>query len=562
MPMEVEKKPVLNFIEQIIEDDLKSGKHLSIQTRFPPEPNGYLHIGHAKSIWLNFGLAIKYNGKCNLRFDDTNPEKESTEYVESIMRDVEWLGFKWDGLYYASDYFDQLYDYAITLIKKGKAYVDDLSQEEFNAIKGTPTQPGKPSPFRNRSVDENLRLLDEMKAGKYKNGEKVLRAKIDLSSPNMHMRDPILYRIKHTDHHRTGSTWCIYPTYDFAHGQSDSLERVTHSLCTLEFEVHRPLYDWMIQELEIFPSRQIEFARLRPSYTIVSKRYLRELVELGKVNGWDDPRMPTISGIRRRGFTADSLKKFVERAGIARRDGLNDIALLEHAIREELNKTANRVMGILDPVKLIITNWPKGKAELLPAINNPEDETAGTRQIPFAGEVFIDRGDFMEDPPSPKKWFRLGPDREVRLKYAYIITCTGFKKAADGSIEEIYAEYDPATKSGDDTSGKKVKGTLGWVSASDYIQAEIRLYDRLFIKEDMSEIEDDFKNYLNPNSLEINRKGVLEGSLKTAKVGEIFQFERVGYFRVDEDSTPEKLVFNRTITLRDTWEKKEAVAES
>ena len=501
--MEVEKKPSLNFIEQIIEDDLKSGKHLSIQTRFPPEPNGYLHIGHAKSIWLNFGLAIKYGGKCNLRFDDTNPEKESTEYVDSIKQDVEWLGFKWDGLHYASDYFDQLYEYAITLIKKGKAYVDDLSQEEFNAIKGTPTQPGKESPYRNRSVDENLRLLEEMKAGKYKNGEKVLRAKIDMSSPNMHMRDPILYRIKHTEHHRTGNKWCIYATYDFAHGQSDSIENVTHSLCTLEFEVHRPLYDWFIKELDIFPSRQIEFARLRPSYTIVSKRYLRELVELGLVSGWDDPRMPTISGIRRRGFTADSLKKFVERAGIARRDGLNDIALLEHAIREELNKSTNRVMGILDPVKLVITNWPKGKVENLTAINNPEDESAGTRTIPFAGEVYIDRGDFMEEPPSPKKWFRLGPDREVRLKYAYIVKCTGFKKAADGTIEEIYAEYDPATKSGEDTSGKKVKGTLGWVSAHDYIQAEIRLYDRLFVKEDMSEIEDDFKNYLNPNSLEI-----------------------------------------------------------
>lgn len=559
--MEVDKKPSLNFIEQIIEDDLKSGKHLAIQTRFPPEPNGYLHIGHAKSIWLNFGLALKYNGKCNLRFDDTNPEKESTEYVESIMRDVEWLGYKWDGLYFASDYFHQLYDYAIVLIKKGKAYVDDLSQEDFNAIKGTPTQPGKESPFRNRSVEENLRLLDEMKAGKYKNGEKVLRAKIDMSSPNMHMRDPILYRIKHTDHHRTGSEWCIYPTYDFAHGQSDSLEKVTHSLCTLEFEVHRPLYDWMIQELEIFPSRQIEFARLRPSYTIVSKRYLRELVELGKVNGWDDPRMPTISGIRRRGYTPDSLKKFVERAGIARRDGLNDIALLEHAIREELNHTANRVMGILDPVKLIITNWPAGKVEMMTAINNPEDEAAGTREIPFAGEVFIDRADFMEEPPSPKKWYRLGPDREVRLKYAYIIKCTGFKKGPDGTIEELYAEYDPATKSGEDTSGKKVKGTLGWVSAADYIQAEIRLYDRLFVVEDMSEIEDDFKNYLNPNSLEINSKGVLEGSLRHAKVGDTVQFERVGYFRVDEDSSAEKLVFNRTITLKDTWEKKEGGSE-
>jgi glutaminyl-tRNA synthetase len=554
--MESEKKASLNFIEQIVEDDLKSAKHTSVQTRFPPEPNGYLHIGHAKSICLNFGLAKKYNGKCNLRFDDTNPEKESEEYVNSIKENVEWLGFKWDGEYYASDYFETLYGYAITLIKKGSAYVDDLSQEQFNKIKGTPTVPGKHSLYRDRTSSENLKLFDEMRSGKYQNGEKVLRAKIDMSSPNMHMRDPILYRIKHVDHHRTGDAWCIYPTYDFAHGQSDSYERITHSLCTLEFEVHRPLYEWLIKELEIYPSRQIEFARLNLSYTIVSKRKLLELVEGNHVNGWDDPRMPTIAGIKRRGYTPESIRAFAEIIGVARRDGIIDVAQLEHAVREDLNKKVNRVMGILDPVKLIITNWPKGKTEILTGINNPEDESAGTREIPFDGEVYIDRADFMEDPPSPKKWFRLGPDREVRLKYAYIINCTGFKKNAAGEIEEIYAEYDPETKSGQDTTGKKVKGTLGWVSASDAIGAEIRLYDRLFVTENMNDIDDDFKDHLNPDSLNINNKAVLEGSLRSAKVGDQFQFERVGYFRVDEDSSENGLVLNQTITLRDNWQKK------
>jgi glutaminyl-tRNA synthetase len=554
--MESEKKASLNFIEQIVEDDLKSAKHTSVQTRFPPEPNGYLHIGHAKSICLNFGLAKKYNGKCNLRFDDTNPEKESEEYVNSIKENVEWLGFKWDGEYYASDYFETLYGYAITLIKKGSAYVDDLSQEQFNKIKGTPTVPGKHSLYRDRTSSENLKLFDEMRSGKYQNGEKVLRAKIDMSSPNMHMRDPILYRIKHVDHHRTGDAWCIYPTYDFAHGQSDSYEKITHSLCTLEFEVHRPLYEWLIKELEIYPSRQIEFARLNLSYTIVSKRKLLELVEGNHVNGWDDPRMPTIAGIKRRGYTPESIRAFAEIIGVARRDGIIDVAQLEHAVREDLNKKVNRVMGILDPVKLIITNWPKGKTEILTGINNPEDESAGTREIPFDGEVYIDRADFMEDPPSPKKWFRLGPDREVRLKYAYIINCTGFKKNAAGEIEEIYAEYDPETKSGQDTTGKKVKGTLGWVSASDAIGAEIRLYDRLFVTENMNDIDDDFKDHLNPDSLNINNKAVLEGSLRSAKVGDQFQFERVGYFRVDEDSSENGLVLNQTITLRDNWQKK------
>lgn len=554
--MEGERKPSLNFIEQLIEGDLKSGKHKSIHTRFPPEPNGYLHIGHAKSIVLNFGLAEKYKGKCNLRFDDTNPEKEDTEYVDSIKRDIQWMGYDWeDREFYASDYFDTLYDYAIQLIKKGKAYVDDLSQEEFNAIKGTPTEPGKESPFRGRSVEENLQLLEEMKAGKYKNGEKVLRAKIDLSSPNMHMRDPILYRIKHTPHHRTGDAWCIYPTYDFAHGQSDSIENITHSLCTLEFEVHRPLYEWLIQELEIFPSKQTEFARLNLSYTVVSKRKLLELVQEKHVAGWDDPRMPTISGIRRRGFTPESIKNFIHKVGVARRDGITDVALLEHAVREDLNKKTNRFFGILNPLKVVITNWPEDKEEILTGVNNPEDESAGTREMKFGREIYIDRGDFLEDPPSPKKWYRLGPDREVRLKYAYIIKCTGYDKNDQGEVTTLYAEYDPETRSGQDTSGKKVKGTLGWVSAKYGIGAEIRLYDRLFQTENLNDIDDDFKNHLNPDSLTINREAILEEALKSAKVGDLVQFERVGYFRVDEDSTPDNLVFNRTITLRDNWAK-------
>ena len=546
----------MNFIEQMIEKDLKEGKYDSIVTRFPPEPNGYLHIGHAKSICLNFGLAEKYGGKCNLRFDDTNPEKEETEYVDSIKSNIKWLGYDWeDREYYASDYFEQLYEMAIKLIKKGKAYVDDLSQEEFNKLKGTPTQPGKPSPYRDRSVEENLDLFQRMRSGEFKNGEKVLRAKIDLSSPNMHMRDPILYRIKQLPHHRTGYQWCIYPTYDFAHGQSDSIEGVTHSLCTLEFEVHRPLYEWFIKELEIFPSKQTEFARLNLSYTIVSKRKLRELVELGHVNGWDDPRMPTLSGIRRRGFTPASIRKFADTIGVARRDGITDIAVLEHAVREDLNATTNRVFGIMNPLKVIITNWPEDKVEMMTGVNNPGDESAGTREMPFTREIYVDQSDFLEDPPSPKKWYRLGPDREVRLKFAYIIKCTGYKKAEDGTIEELYAEYDPETRSGQDTSGKKVKGTLGWVSVPHAVNVEVREYDRLFKTENLNTIEDDFKNHLNPDSLTINKKAVVEPSLKGAKVGDQMQFERIGYFRVDEDSTEDNLVFNRTITLRDNWAK-------
>ncbi len=554
--MESKKEKSLNFIEQMIENDLKSGKHTNIQTRFPPEPNGYLHIGHAKSICLNFGLAAKYDGKCNLRFDDTNPEKEETEYVDSIREDIKWLGFEWEPPeHYASDYFEDLYQMAIKLIKKGSAYVDDLPADEFNALRGTPTQPGKPSPFRERPVEESLDLFARMRAGEFENGARVLRAKIDLSSPNMHMRDPILYRIKHAAHHRTGTDWCIYPTYDFAHGQSDSIEKVTHSLCTLEFEVHRPLYTWLIKELEIYPSEQTEFARLNLEYTVVSKRKLRELVEENHVNGWDDPRMPTISGIRRRGFTPKAVREFIDAVGVAKRNSLTDVGLLEHFVREDLNKTTNRVFGIPNPLKVIITNWPEDKVEMMQAKNNPEDESAGFREMPFTREIYVDQGDFLEDPPSPKKWYRLGPDREVRLKFGYIIKCTGYKKAEDGSIEELYAEYDPQTRSGQDTSGKKVKGTLGWVSVPHAVRTEIRLYDRLFKTADMNAVEDDFKNHLNPDSLEIIQNAVVEPSMKDAKAGDQVQFERMGYFRVDEDSTERNLIFNRTITLRDTWAK-------
>ena len=556
--METPKRESLNFIEEMIEKDLANGKIQQIYTRFPPEPNGYLHIGHAKAICLSFGLAKKYNGKCNLRFDDTNPEKEETEYVDSIMANVRWLGFEWEGeARYASDYFEQLYEMAVKLIKKGSAYVDDLSAEEFNALRGAPTEPGKPSPYRSRSVDENLDLFQRMRNGEFPNGARVLRAKIDLSSPNMHMRDPIMYRIKHAHHHRTGDKWCIYPTYDFAHGQSDSIEKITHSLCTLEFEVHRPLYNWFIKELEIYPSEQTEFARLNLEYTIVSKRKLRELVEGNFVSGWDDPRMPTLSGIKRRGFTPRAIRNFVDAVGVAKRNSLTDVGLLEHFVREDLNKTTNRVFGILNPLKVVITNWPEDKVEIMTAVNNPEDESAGSREMPFTRELYVDQEDFMEDPPSPKKWYRLGPDREVRLKFGYIIKCTGFKKAADGSIEEIYAEYDPETRSGQDTSGKKVKGTLGWVSAPHAVRAEVRLYDRLFSTANMNLVEDDFKNHLNPHSLEIVNSAVIEPSVKNLKVGEQVQFERMGYFRVDEDSTEENIIFNRTITLKDTWAKEQ-----
>ena len=551
-----EERESLNFLEQMIEKDIADGKHDGrIHTRFPPEPNGYLHIGHAKAICISFGIAEKYNGLCNLRFDDTNPEKEEVEYVDSIKDNIKWLGFDWgDREYYASDYFDTLYEYAVKLIKKGKAYIDDDPSEKISTDRGTPNKPGVESRFRSRSVEENLEMFEGMRDGTYEEGEKVLRANIDMTSSVMQMRDPVIYRTKKVAHHRTGDKWCIYPTYDFAHGQSDSIENVTHSLCTLEFASHRPLYNWLIKELEIFPSEQTEFSRLNLSYTIVSKRKLRELVDGNLVSGWDDPRMPTLSGIRRRGYTPVSIRNFIDKVGVTNRNGITDVALLENSVREDLNKTANRVLGVLDPVKLIITNYPEDKTDELDAVNNPEDESAGKRKMPFSNELYIERGDFMEDPP--RKFFRLGPDREVRLKYAYIVKCTGFKKdEGTGEILEIYAEYDPNTKSGQDTSGKKVKGTLGWVSAKDAIDAEVRLYDRLFVTENLNTIDDDFKNHLNENSLEI-KNAKLEPSLKTAKVNDQVQFERQGYFIVDKDSTDDNLIFNRTVTLRDNWANK------
>ncbi len=554
--VENENKESLNFIERMIEEDLKSGKNSFVQTRFPPEPNGYLHIGHAKSIVLNFELAEKYNGKCNLRFDDTNPAKESMEYVNAIIEDIKWLGYDYgDKPLFTSDYFDQLYTYAIKLIEDGKAYVDDQSAEEISAGKTNPTIPGIKSPYRDLSVEENLTRFEAMRSGACEEGSRVLRVKIDMDSPNMHMRDPIIYRIKKVDHHRTGDKWCIYPNYDFAHGQSDSIENVTYSLCTLEFRDHKPLYDWMINALDIFPSKQTEFARLNLGYTIVSKRKLLQLVEDGHVNGWDDPRMPTISGFRRRGYTPESIKNFAHKVGVARRDGITDIALLEHSIREDLNKKANRVFGILDPLKVTITNWPADKTEMMPAVNNPGDEAAGSREMPLTREIYIEQGDFLENPPPPKKWYRLGPDREVRLKYGYIVKCTGFEKDADGNITELYCEYDPDTRSGHDTSGKKVKGTLGWVSADHAVKADIRMYDRLFTTENLSTIDDELTNHLNPNSLEINKGVLLEPSLAEAKPGDFFQFERQGYFIVDKESTEGNLIFNRTVTLRDNWQK-------
>ncbi|PRY94396.1 glutaminyl-tRNA synthetase [Marinilabilia salmonicolor] len=551
-----------NFIHQEIDKDLQEGKNGgAVLTRFPPEPNGYLHIGHAKSICLNFGLAEKYGGGCNLRFDDTNPAKEEVEYVDSIKKDVNWLGFDWVGdEHYASDYFDQLFEWAVKLIKAGKAYVDDQSAEAIAAQKGTPTQPGVESQFRNRSVEENLDLFMRMKEGEFKEGERVLRAKIDMASSNMHMRDPIMYRIIHKSHHRTGDKWCIYPMYDFTHGQSDFIEGITHSICTLEFEVHRPLYNWFLdQVLEGEPAperrpRQIEFARLNLNYTVMSKRRLLELVQKGIVKGWDDPRMPTISGLRRRGYTPESIRMFADRVGVARRDNIIDVALLEHCVREDLNKKAPRVNAVIDPVKLILTNYPEDQVEWMEAINNPEDENGGSRKIPFTRELYIERNDFMEEPP--KKFFRLGPGREVRLKNGYIVKCEDFKKNEQGEIEEIYCTYDPQTRSGSDTSGKKVKGTLHWVSASHSLPAEVRQYDRLFMDEDPAGHKDkDFKDFLNPDSLTVLKKCRVEPSLKEAEALDAFQFQRLGYFCVDPDSTPDHLVFNRTVPLRDAWAK-------
>lgn len=544
----------LNFIEQIIEDDLASGLHGGrVLTRFPPEPNGYLHIGHAKSICLNFGLAIKYNGQTNLRFDDTNPITEDTEYVDSIKADIQWLGFKWANEFYASDYFEQLYAFAVKLIESGYAYVDDSTSEEIAAMKGTPTEPGKESPYRNRSVAENLELFAQMRDGKFKDGEKVLRAKVDMTSPNMHMRDPIIYRIRHAHHHRTGDKWCIYPMYDFAHGQSDSIEQITHSICTLEFVPHRALYDWLIEKLAIFPSHQYEFARLNMTYAIMSKRKLLQLVNEHHVTGWDDPRMPTISGLRRRGYTPDSIRQFCEKIGVAKRDNLIDISLLEFCIREELNKTANRVMAVLDPIKLVLTNYPDEQVEYSQVENNPEDPSAGSRSVPFSKTLYIEREDFMENPP--KKFFRLGIGLSVRLKSAYIVTCTGFDKDADGNVTTVYATYLPESKSGTDNSGLTVKGTIHWVSVQHAATAEVRLYDRLFKVEDVGNAEGDFKDHINPDSLQVIQNAYVEPSLLEAKEGERLQFMRKGYFCVDKDSQPGRPVFNRTVTLKDTWAK-------
>jgi len=544
----------LNFIEEIIEADLASGKYKSIVTRFPPEPNGYLHIGHAKSICLNFGLALKYGGTTNLRFDDTNPVKEDTEYVDSIKEDVKWLGFNWSQELYASDYFGQLYKFAIKLIEKGLAYVDDSTPEEIAAQKGTPTEPGKGNEYRTRSVAENLDLFARMKAGEFKDGEKVLRAKIDLASSNMHMRDPLMYRIKHADHHRTGDAWCIYPMYDFAHGQSDSIENVTHSICTLEFIPHRELYDWFIEKLEIFPSHQYEFARLNMTYTVMSKRKLLQLVNEKMVDGWNDPRMPTIAGFRRRGYTPESIRMFCDRIGVQKRENLIDLSLLEFCVREDLNKTSFRRMAVLDPIKLIITNYPDGEVEELNGENNPEAEDGGgSRVVPFTKELWIEREDFMEEPP--KKFFRLGVGLQVRLKHAYIIKCTGFKKDEAGSVTEVYAEYLPESKSGNDTSGINVKGTIHWVSVPHALTAEVRLYDRLFKVENPSIEEGDFKDYINPGSLQVLQNVFIEPSLASATPGERYQFLRKGYFCLDESSTEGHLVFNRTVGLKDTWAK-------
>ena len=556
---EIEDKKSLNFIEQIVEADLKAGKNGGrLNTRFPPEPNGYLHIGHAKAICMDFGIAEKFGGTCTLRFDDTNPVKEDVEYVDSIMEDIHWLGFDWgDRLYYASDYFPKLWDLAIRLIKEGKAYVDEQSSEEIARQKGTPTQPGIESPYRNRSVEENLDLFERMNKGEFEEGRFVLRAKIDMASPNMHFRDPIMYRIIKHPHHRTGTKWNVYPMYDFAHGQSDYFEGVTHSICTLEFEVHRPLYEYFVKELadDSYCPRQIEFNRLNLTYTVMSKRKLLQLVKEGLVAGWDDPRMPTICGLRRRGYTPESIKNFIQKIGYTKYDGIISVSLLEHSIREDLNKTATRVSAVLNPVKLIITNYPENKVEYLETENNPEDPEAGTHQIPFTRELYIERDDFMENPP--KKFFRLAPDQEVRLKSAYIIKCTGIKKDSDGNVEEIYCEYDPDTRSGMPGSMRKVKGTLHWVSAEYSSTAEVRLYDRLFNVENPAEEKDvDFRELLNPDSLKIVDNCRIEPYLaENAKPGNRYQFQRTGYFCVDPDSTDGHLVFNRTVSLKDSWEK-------
>jgi glutaminyl-tRNA synthetase len=553
----------LNFIELMIEEHLREGKHDGrVHTRFPPEPNGYLHIGHAKSICLNFGLAQKYKGKCNLRFDDTNPVKEDVEYVDSIKEDIQWLGFDWeDREFFASDYFEQLYDWAVLLIKKGKAYVDESTADEVSSDRGTPTQPGKESPNRNRSVEENLDLFERMRKGEFAEGTKVLRARIDMSSPNMHMRDPLMYRIKFAHHHRTGDKWCIYPMYDFAHGQCDFIENITHSICTLEFEVHRPLYDWFLDNIIDDPevnrkrTRQTEFARLNLNYTVMSKRMLLQLVQENHVDAWDDPRMPTISGLRRRGYTPESIRNFAERVGVARRENIIDVGLLEFCIREDLNKNSQRVMGVLNPLKVTIENYPEGKVEEMDAVNNPEDESMGTRKVPFSKTLYIEREDFMEIPP--KKFFRLSPGTEVRLRYAYFITCKEVIKDINGEITELICTYDSASYGGNSPDGRKVKATLHWVSAQKAVETEVRLYDRLFNKENPYECEDGqtFISNLNPDSLKVVT-GYLEPSiLQDTKPLKRFQFERLGYFCIDKNSTDKKIIFNRTVTLKDNWTK-------
>ena len=543
----------LNFLEEIIEESIARGDK-RVQTRFPPEPNGYLHIGHAKSICLNFGLSKKYGGLCNLRFDDTNPVKEDVEYVDSIKEDVRWLGFEWAGEHYASDYFDQLYEWAKELIKKGLAYVDDQTQEQIRQTRGTVTVPGTESPWRNRSVEENLDLFERMRAGEFGDGEKVLRAKIDMAHPNMLLRDPIMYRILHSEHHRTGNKWCIYPMYDYAHGESDSIERITHSICTLEFDVHRPLYDWFIEKLGIFPSHQYEFARLNLTYTMMSKRKLLQLVQEGIVTGWDDPRMPTISALRRRGYTPESIRMFADKVGVAKRDNVIDLGLLEFCVREDLNKRAERRMAVLDPLKVVITNYPEDRQETVECVNNPEDESAGRRGVPFGREIWIERSDFMENPP--KKYYRLSPGGEVRLRYAYLIRCDEVIRDAEGRVTELRCTYDPESAGGKSSDGRRVKGVIHWVSAAHAVRAEVRLFDRLFTRASLDDPEEGktFLDYLNPESL---RKvtGYLEPSLAEASVGDKFQFERTGYFCMDRDSAPGRPVFNRTVTLKDSWAK-------
>ena len=550
-----------NFIRDAIEEDLRTGRFTEVHTRFPPEPNGYLHIGHAKALTIDFGMAETFGGKCNLRFDDTNPVKEDVEFVDAIKEDIHWLGFDWDDReYYASDYFGQLYEFAVRLIKKGRAYVDDLSADQIREYRGTLTEPGKDSPWRNRSVEENLALFERMKNGEFPEGACVLRAKIDMASPNINMRDPVMYRIIHNPpHHRTGSTWCIYPMYDFAHGQSDSIEGITHSLCDLAYEDHRPLYEWFIKELEIFPTRQIEFARLNLTYTILSKRFLKQLVDHGYVRGWDDPRMPTLCGMRRRGFSASAVRNFITQIGVAKNENLIDIALLEFLVREDLNKTALRVMGVLNPVKVVITNYPEGQTEFLEAVNNPEDPSAGTRPVEFSRELFIDQDDFREEPPP--KYFRLAPGKEVRLRYGYIIKCVDYvKDPHTGEVTEIHCTYDPETRGGYAPDGRKVQGTIHWVSAGSAIDAEIRMYDRLFSVPDPNKPEEGktYLDYLNPDSLTVLQHCKVEAGLEKAKPGTRYQFERKGFFTVDLDSTPAKPVFNLTVPLRDSWAKIES----